>query len=201
MNTRFPFDECNDGRCGCLFRRNLWEAGVYSPEWHNWEWEELKCTDQSFWRSQMFREKEWVGMMSDWDYQRCWWYSDHSAITETTDLCNRWNGNEKKEERPSGWNSDVWDVTWTSQTTAPEAYEIWIATLIVHVHTQPQSHPEQWNEMRRRDGLFKSLHCAENNDWESWSVGSERVFHHESFSFESIVFIIMTVVIVLWSFG
>ena len=24
-----------------------------------------------------------------------------------------------------------------------------------------------------RDGLLKSLHCVENNDWESWSVGSE----------------------------
>ena len=24
-----------------------------------------------------------------------------------------------------------------------------------------------------RDGVFKSLHCVENNDWESWSVGWE----------------------------
>ena len=24
-----------------------------------------------------------------------------------------------------------------------------------------------------RDGVLKSLHCVENNDWESWSVGSE----------------------------
>ena len=24
-----------------------------------------------------------------------------------------------------------------------------------------------------RDGVLKSLHCVENNDWENWSVGSE----------------------------
>ena len=47
--------------------------------------------------------------------------------------------------------------------------------------------------MRRRDGLFKSLHCVENNDWESWSVGWEECSYHECFSFESIVSIIMTV--------
>ena len=38
-----------------------------------------------------------------------------------------------------------------SLTTALEEEEIWIATLIVHVHTQPQSHPEQWKEMRGRE--------------------------------------------------
>ena len=27
-----------------------------------------------------------------------------------------------------------------------------------------------------RDGIFKSLHCVENNDRESWSVGSEECF-------------------------
>ena len=44
-----------------------------------------------------------------------------------------------------------WDGTWMSVVTALEAEEIWIATLIVHVHTQPQSHPEQWKEMRGRE--------------------------------------------------
>ena len=64
-------------------------------------------------------------------------------------MSNRWNGNEKERWLES--NSDGWDVTWTSMTTALEEEEIWIATLIVHVHTQPQSHPEQWKEMRGRE--------------------------------------------------
>ena len=86
MHTRLPFDECDNGRCDCLFQSGFWEAGVYSPEWHNWEWEELKCTYLSFWISQMIREKEWVRMMSDWDSQGCWWYN---VIEETMDMSNR----------------------------------------------------------------------------------------------------------------
>ena len=38
-----------------------------------------------------------------------------------------------------------------SLTTVLEEEEIWIATLIVHDHTQPHSHSEQWKEMRRRE--------------------------------------------------
>ena len=62
------------------------------------------------------------------------------------DLSNRENDIERKEERRLESNSDGRDGTWISLTTALEEEEIWIATLIVHDHTQPQSHPEQWNE-------------------------------------------------------
>ena len=42
-----------------------------------------------------------------------------------------------------------------------------------------------------RDGVLKSLHCVENNDREL-ICRIRRVFHHECISFESIVFIVMT---------
>ena len=76
-----------------------------------------------------------------------------------------------KGKRKDDWNRTemVGDGTWTSLTTALEAEDYWIATLIVHDHTQPQSHPEQWKEMRRRDGLLKSLHCVEREEWWWWS--------------------------------
>ena len=64
-------------------------------------------------------------------------------------MSNRSNGNERKEERWLDSNSDDWDGIWISLTTALEAKEIWIATLIVHDHTQ--SHSQQWNEMRVRE--------------------------------------------------
>ena len=32
---------------------------------------------------------------------------------------------------------------------------------------------DEWDKWNSERGVLKSLHCVENNDWESWSVGSE----------------------------
>ena len=92
-------------------------------------------------------EKEW-GWRAIGIVKECSSYID---AAETMDLSNRWNGIEKIEERWLESNWDDWDGTWISMTTALEAEEIWIATLIVHDHIQPQSHSKQWIEMRGRE--------------------------------------------------
>ena len=78
------------------------------------------------------------------------WCRDHSAITDKTDLPNRWNGIEKEEERWLESNSDGWDGTWASLAATLEAKDCWIATLIVHDHTYPN--PILNNEMKWEGG-------------------------------------------------
>ena len=50
--------------------------------------------------------------------------SGYISAAETMDLSNRWNGIEKIEEMRRESNSDDWDGTWMSLTTALEAKEI-----------------------------------------------------------------------------
>ena len=109
-------------------------------------------------------EKEW-GWRAIGIVKEC---SGYIGTAETMGLSNRWNGIEKIEERWLESNTDGRDGTWMSLTTALEEEEIWIATLIVHVHTQPQSHPEQWKEMRGRERWVVGGVEWRSGIWDCW---------------------------------